>query len=104
MPRRAAWPRRNFARKSPSPSPTACPTTPRPWRPCVPSRRLPNHDSPMKTPLSLRGLLLSSFLLATATVHAWDAEGHRIVAQLGLAALPTDYPAFARDAAAASRI
>jgi hypothetical protein len=58
----------------------------------------------MKTPPSLRCLLLTAVLFAAGTARAWDAEGHRIVARLGLAALPVDYPAFARDAAAASRI
>jgi hypothetical protein len=58
----------------------------------------------MKTPSFLRCLLVPTVLLTAVTVRAWDAEGHRIVAELGLAALPTDYPAFARDAAAASRI
>lgn len=58
----------------------------------------------MKTPSFLRRLLLPALLLSALTARAWDAEGHRIVAHLGLSALPTDYPAFARDAAAASRI
>lgn len=58
----------------------------------------------MKTPASLRRLVLWSLLSFAVAARAWDAEGHRIVAGLGLAALPVDYPAFARDAAAASRI
>lgn len=41
---------------------------------------------------------------AVAAVQAWDAEGHRIVSQVALYALPADFPAFARDAAAADRI
>ncbi len=57
----------------------------------------------MKTTPS-RPLVLLAALFAAVTASAWDAEGHRIVASLGLAALPTDYPAFARDAAAAARI
>ena len=51
-----------------------------------------------------RGLVLIAALIAAANVRAWDAEGHRIVASLGLSALPADYPAFARNATAASRI
>ncbi len=58
----------------------------------------------MKTSTFLRGVLLPAALLAAVNVRAWDAEGHRIVASLGLTALPADYPAFARDAAAAARI
>ena len=43
-------------------------------------------------------------LLATAVLRAWDYEGHRIVNQLGLAALPADFPAFVREPAAIERI
>jgi hypothetical protein len=42
--------------------------------------------------------------LIPMTLRAWDAPGHRIVNQLALDSLPEDYPAFARDAAAAARI
>ncbi len=35
---------------------------------------------------------------------AWDYEGHRIVNQLALASLPTNFPSFARTAAAEERI
>lgn len=35
---------------------------------------------------------------------AWDYEGHRVVNQLALAALPKDFPAFALTAAARERI
>lgn len=58
----------------------------------------------MKTPPVFRWVLLPAALLAAITTRAWDGEGHRIVAALGLAALPTDYPAFAKDADAAARI
>lgn len=35
---------------------------------------------------------------------AWDYEGHRLVNQLALAALPADFPAFVKEPAAAERI
>ena len=47
---------------------------------------------------------LASFLVFTASAPAWDYEGHRMVNQLGLASLPTNFPAFARTAAAQERI
>lgn len=43
-------------------------------------------------------------LLATVVAQAWDYEGHRIVNQVALAALPADFPAFAREPATAERI
>ncbi|MEY2877989.1 MAG: hypothetical protein RLZZ15_369 [Verrucomicrobiota bacterium] len=49
-------------------------------------------------------LLVCVGLLAPAALRAWDAEGHKIVNQLALAALPPDFPAFARTPAAAERI
>jgi hypothetical protein len=55
-----------------------------------------------KTPL-LRPLLL--LLAATAArLGAWDYEGHRMVNQLALAALPADFPAFVKEPANAERI
>lgn len=36
--------------------------------------------------------------------QAWEYEGHRIVAQVALASLPADYPAFARTPANAERV
>lgn len=36
--------------------------------------------------------------------RAWDYEGHRAVNQLALASLPTNFPAFVREPAAAERI
>src|SRR4051812_2207324 len=39
---------------------------------------------------SLTGLLL----LVAKTSSAWDYEGHRVVNQLALASLPTNFPAF----------
>jgi hypothetical protein len=47
---------------------------------------------------------LCAITLGAPLVRAWDAEGHRIVNQLALAALPADFPAFARTPAAADRI
>src|SRR5688572_19193248 len=35
---------------------------------------------------------------------AWDYEGHRLVNQLALASLPTNFPAFVKEKAAAERI
>ncbi len=58
----------------------------------------------MNTHQLLRRSLLCLTLLAVATAHAWDYEGHRIVNQLALAALPADFPAFVRTPANAERI
>ena len=44
------------------------------------------------------------FLVGARAARAWDAEGHRIVAQLALASLPEDFPAFARTPESAERI
>ena len=41
---------------------------------------------------------------AAFTAFAWDYEGHRIVNQLALASLPTNFPAFVRQAETAERI
>jgi hypothetical protein len=38
------------------------------------------------------------------SAHAWDYEGHRLVNQLALASLPTNFPAFVRTAEASERI
>jgi hypothetical protein len=48
-------------------------------------------------------LFLGALFVAVAT-RGWDYEGHRIVNQLGLAALPADFPAFVREPANAGRI
>jgi hypothetical protein len=42
--------------------------------------------------------------LSSARVLAWDYEGHRVVNQLALASLPTNFPAFVRAPAAQERI
>ena len=44
--------------------------------------------------------LLAIFQCASA----WDYEGHRLVNQLALASLPTNFPAFVKEPAAAERI
>lgn len=53
---------------------------------------------------SFRLTLLAGALGAATLAQAWDAEGHRIVNQVALYALPADFPAFARAAAATDRI
>ena len=51
----------------------------------------------MNTPPSVRRLVLLSALGAAVTAPAWDYEGHRMVNQVALAALPADFPAFVAD-------
>ena len=58
----------------------------------------------MKTSFPLRLLFLVAALLTAVAAHAWDYQGHRIVNQLGLAALPADFPAFVREPANAERV
>ncbi len=51
--------------------------------------------------------LAALVLLAAAGLapgRAWDYEGHRIINQLALAALPADFPSFVREPGAAERI
>ena len=57
----------------------------------------------MKTSPVCRLILLST-LGAAVTASAWDYEGHRMVNQVALAALPADFPAFVREPANAERI
>ena len=54
-----------------------------------------------KSPLA--PLLVTALLLAVPA-RAWDYEGHRIVNQLAVAALPADFPAFVREPANTERI
>ena len=55
--------------------------------------------------ISVSALALLAFLqLGVHLASAWDYEGHRVVNQLGLASLPTNFPAFVREPAAAERI
>lgn len=60
----------------------------------------------MKPFLSLRraAVLAASLVLLTPAARAWDYEGHRLVNQLALASLPTNFPAFVFTAAAKERI
>jgi len=48
--------------------------------------------------------LLGIFHLFANRLLAWDYEGHRVVNQLALASLPTNFPAFVRAPEAAERI
>jgi hypothetical protein len=48
--------------------------------------------------------LLALLQLGATLALAWDYEGHRAVNQLALASLPTNFPAFVREPAAAERI
>jgi len=48
--------------------------------------------------------LVALLPLGTNLARAWDYEGHRVVNQLGLASLPTNFPAFVREPAAAERV
>ncbi len=50
--------------------------------------------------MALLALLQAGLQLA----QAWDYEGHRVVNQLALATLPTNFPAFVREPAAAERV
>jgi hypothetical protein len=58
----------------------------------------------MPKPFAKPAHLILTLLLTTVTASAWDYEGHRIVNQLGLAALPADFPAFVREPANAERV
>ena len=50
-------------------------------------------------------LAILALLYATLLpLKAWDYEGHRVVNQLALASLPTNFPAFVREPAAVERI
>src|SRR5438874_13259967 len=53
------------------------------------------------TQLFVCGLLCAA---AAGPVAAWDYEGHRLINQLAVASLPTNYPAFALTPAARERI
>jgi hypothetical protein len=55
--------------------------------------------------ISASALTLLAFLqLGSHLARAWDYEGHRVVNQLALASLPTNFPACVREPAAAERI
>ena len=55
----------------------------------------------MSAPLAL---LFVFGVLTCNSARAWDYEGHRVVNQLALAALPTNFPAFVRAPKAAERV
>lgn len=52
--------------------------------------------------LCLNGLWV--WLAAVQIASAWDYDGHRIINQLALAALPTNFPAFVRTPGAQERV
>ncbi len=52
----------------------------------------------MKTILARAIGLLTLAQLAITSALAWDYEGHRVVNQLAVASLPTNFPAFVRAA------
>src|SRR5258706_12222366 len=60
--------------------------------PCfLPSGAKPSPFSLMRPRLSRLAALAA---LLTPVLHAWDYEGHRIVNQLAISALPKEYPSF----------
>ncbi|MFO1512058.1 MAG: hypothetical protein U1F83_03945 [Verrucomicrobiota bacterium] len=58
----------------------------------------------MKTKPSWTALVATLLCSTTLAARAWDYEGHRAVNQLALAALPTNFPAFALTPEARERI
>lgn len=58
----------------------------------------------MKNTFSLTATLALLLAVSIQTSRAWDYEGHRAVNQLALAALPTNFPAFALTPAARERV
>jgi len=57
-------------------------------------------------PRACSRLVALAFLsaLGLPSARAWDYEGHRIINQLALASLPSDFPAFVHESTAADRI
>jgi hypothetical protein len=49
-------------------------------------------------------LVLFLALLDPSRARAWDYEGHRLINQLALASLPTNFPSFVRTASARERV
>src|SRR5437667_8821981 len=47
---------------------------------------------------------LLAFLVVQGSSRAWDYEGHRLINQLALATLPTNFPAFVRTPDARERV
>ena len=58
----------------------------------------------MKNHFSLIGSAIVTLLVSGSGVCAWDYEGHRVVNQLALAALPANFPAFVLTPEAKERI
>src|SRR5437016_6138102 len=58
----------------------------------------------MKTSSSALPAFLALLQLSVSCALAWDYEGHRLVNQLALASLPTNFPSFARAPVAAERV
>lgn len=58
----------------------------------------------MKLKLVLLPLSVFAFVLTAPVARAWDYEGHRVVNQLALVALPTNFPAFVKTPEARERI
>src|SRR5215472_12501525 len=59
---------------------------------------------PMKMPLFCVLAPALAIQLNLSPARAWDYEGHRLVNQLALASLPTNFPQFVHAPAAAERI
>lgn len=53
---------------------------------------------------SMKRIFFLFLLLSLQRVLAWDYEGHRVVNQLALASLPTNFPGFVRKPVAAARV
>src|SRR6266850_4352508 len=58
----------------------------------------------MKIRIALSAAAAAFVLINASTAFAWDYEGHRVVNQLALASLPTNFPAFVRSPEAAERV
>ncbi len=58
----------------------------------------------MNLAATLVSIGLLSILLGVPRVHAWDYEGHRLIALLALRTLPTNFPAFALSPDSRERI
>ena len=54
--------------------------------------------------MKFRFLSAVVILISTVAVRAWDYEGHRIVNQIALASLPTNFPAFVLTPEARERV
>jgi len=52
----------------------------------------------------MRAVRIAALLVTASAALAWDYPGHRVINQLALGALPQEFPAFIRSAAARERI